>query len=120
MQAESPAANSRADTNNNGIPDGYEFAHAADFIKEREWRHRGVPMAALLAISTHEFHPSDLAQVSQPVSTDLSVRQKSGIVSTQPSETHLTTCVIELTHDRHEVSNTALATGCAAREVPTA
>ena len=83
VQADFPAPGSEADANHNGIPDGYEFAHAAEFVTEREWRHRGVPMAALLGISTHGFHPSNHAQVPQHIQSDLDIRQRSDVIFAQ-------------------------------------
>jgi len=53
----------QADSNHNGIPDGYEFAQTADFYNHHEWRQRGVPMAALLGTSSTDFHPAERMQV---------------------------------------------------------
>ena len=54
---------SQADANPIGVPDGYEFAQTAGFSERREWRQRGVPIAALLGMSTDKFHPAKRMQV---------------------------------------------------------
>ena len=64
-QAGAPPQASHADANHNGIPDGYEFAQTADFYNHREWRQRGVPMAALLGTSSADFHPAEREQVRE-------------------------------------------------------